>query len=211
MIRVVIADDHPLVREGLKKVVNDEMDIEVIGEASDGGELLRKLDSDLPDLVILDLTMPGKNGLDIIKDIKNRHEQLPILVLSIHPEDRFAIRVLKSGGSGYLTKSSISDELVKAIRRIVTERKKYISAGVAEQLAQEVNINSQRPRHENLSDREFQILRMIAAGNKVSEIASDLSLCLQTVHTYRSRIKDKMNLDSNVEMTRYAIQNNLID
>ncbi len=212
MINVVIADDHPLVREGLKKVVDQTtIDIKVIGEASDAGELLELLREKDPDIVILDIAMPGKSGLDVLKDIKEYHPGLPVLILSMHPEDRFAIRSLKAGASGYLTKSSISEQMVSAIRKIVVEKKRFISPAVAEQLADRVDVNSNKPLHEELSDREYQIMCMIGSGKKVNEIAEELSISKQTVHTYRSRIKDKMKLKSNVEITRYALKHNLVD
>jgi DNA-binding NarL/FixJ family response regulator len=211
MIRVVIADDHALIREGLAKVLRRTNDIKIINEASNGLELMDVLKEELPDLLILDITMPDKSGLDCLKDIKEIYPDLPVLMLSMHPEDRFAIRALKSGASGYLTKASMSEDLLKAIRKIVIEKKRYISPEVAEQLAEQVDISSEKPLHKTLSDREYQVICMIASGKKMSEIAKELSLSLQTVHTYRTRIKDKMNLKSNVEMTRYAIEHNLID
>lgn len=211
MIEVVIADDHPLVREGLKKVVDNSIDIKIIAEASNGKELMPILEKKLPDILILDITMPGRSGLDILKEVKSMYPNLPVMILSIHPEDRFAIRALRSGASGYLTKSAISDELVKAIRKITTEKRKYISSGVAEELASQVGVNSNEPLHKNLSDREFQVLCMIANGKKVHKISEELSLSPQTIHTYRTRIKEKMDINSNVEMTRYAITNDLID
>lgn len=212
MINILIADDHPLVREGLKKVVDQStIDIKVVGEASDAHELMDKLREITPDIVILDIAMPGKSGLDVLKEIKEFYPDLPVLMLSMHPEDRFAIRSLKAGASGYLTKSSISDQMVNAIRKIVVQKKKYISPNVAEQLADRVDLNNNKPLHESLSDREYQILCMIASGKKVNEIAEELSISIQTVHTYRSRIKDKMKLSTNVEITRYALENNLID
>ncbi len=212
MIKVFIADDHPLVREGLKKVVDQStIDIRVMGEASNAHELMENLRNKKPDILVLDITMPGKSGLDLLKEIKEFYPHLPVLMLSIHPEDRFAIRSLKAGASGYLTKSSISEQLVKAIRIIVTQKKKYISQNVAEQLASRVDYMNEKPLHEALSDREYQILCFIASGKKVNEIAEELSISIQTVHTYRSRIKEKMGLQSNVEFTRYAIKQNLID
>lgn len=213
MIKILITDDHPLVREGIKKVVDQStIDIEVAGEASDAHELLDKLrEDDGVDIVILDIAMPGKSGLDVLKDIKDFHPDIPVLILSMHPEERFAIRALKAGASGYLNKSSISDQMVNAIRKIVVEKKRFISPNVAEQLAARVNLNHEKPLHESLSDREYQILCMIGSGKKVNEIAEELSISIQTVHTYRSRIKEKTNLNSNVEITRYALQHNLID
>lgn len=209
MISVAIADDHPLMREGIKRVLKKEIDLEVCGEASDGKELLSLLNKLTPDLAILDITMPGKSGLDLIKDVRTLFPKLSILVLSIHPAERFAVRALKAGANGYLCKSGISDELVNAIRKIVTQKRRYITGDVAEQLAMQMGEN-QSPTHETLSDREFEVLCMIAEGNDITTIANQLSLSPHTIHTYRSRIKKKMNLSSNVDMTRYAMENDLI-
>lgn len=212
MIKVIITDDHPLVREGLKKVVSQEsIDIKVVNEASTAVELLNLLSKELPDVVVLDIAMPGRNGLDVLKEIKELYPKLPVLILSMHPEDRFATRAIKAGAAGYLTKAGVSDELVTAIRIIVTQNKRYISPAVAEQLANQMDMNNDKPLHENLSDREYQVLCMIASGKKISTIAEELSLSVQTIHTYRARIKDKMSMKSNVELTRYAIKNELID
>lgn len=212
MIEIIITDDHSLVREGLKKVLTQRtIDIKVVGEASTANELLEQLREKQPDLVILDIAMPGKSGLDVLKEVKESYPKLPVLILSMHPEDRFAIRALKAGASGYLTKGDVADRLVKAIRRIVIEKKKYISQELAEQLAERVDANNEAPLHANLSDREYQIMCMIASGKTVDDIANELSLSTQTIHTYRLRIKKKMKLKSNVEITRYAIINDLID
>jgi DNA-binding NarL/FixJ family response regulator len=209
MINVAIADDHPLVREGIKRALQKEIDIEVVSEAADGNELLENLQETSPHIAILDITMPGKSGLDLLKDIKARFPDLPVLILSIHPPQRFAIRALKAGAQGYLCKTSISEELVKAIHRIIKQKRKYITEEVADQLAQQVDPTN-APTHESLSDREFQVMCMIADGKEVSTIAEELSLSPHTIHTYRSRIKEKMNLESDVAMTRYAINNDLI-
>jgi len=211
MVKVVIADDHPFIREGVKKVVNSKTDLEVIGEAENGNELLDILEEKEPNIVILDITMPGKSGLELLKQINSLYPDLPVLILSIHSEERFAVRALKAGAYGYLTKTSISEELIKAIRKITTEKRKYITPEVGEQLASQVDANKDNPLHEALSDREFQVLCMIAKGMKVTDIAQELSLSPQTIHTYRTRIKEKLNTSSNVEMTRYAIENNLIE
>ena len=211
MINVVIADDHPFIREGIKKVVNGEMDLQVIGEAENGGELLTILEEKKPNIVVLDITMPGKSGLELLKELNNLYPNLPVLVLSIHSAERFALRALKAGAYGYLMKTSISDELIKAIRKITKEKRRYITPEVAEQLASQVDMSNKGPLHEKLSDREFEVLCMIASGKEVNEIADELSLSPQTIHTYRKRIKEKMNLSSNVEMTRYAMENNLIE
>ena len=212
MIRVMIADDHPLVREGLNKVLTKgTIDIAVVGEASNASELLNMLSKQRPDIVILDIAMPGRSGMDVLKDIKKLYPQLPVLMLSMHPEERFAVRALKAGASGYMTKTSISDDLVSAIRIIVQQKKRYISPEVGEQLAQQIDSNNKNTPHEMLSDREYEVLCMIASGKKVSTIAKELSLSVQTIHTYRARLKEKMNMKSNVELARYAIQQDLID
>lgn len=212
MIRVMITDDHQLVREGLKRILEESsIDIKVVQEASDGFEALEQLSQELPDIVILDIGMPGRNGLDVLKDIRERHADLPVLMLSMHPEDRFAIRAIRAGASGYLTKSSVSEELVRAIRQIVRRGKRYISMNVADQMAQQMDRSVNKSIHETLSDREYQILCMIAEGKPSSEIAEELSLSVQTVHTYRSRLKRKMNMRSNVDLARYALLQNLVD
>lgn len=212
MIRVMIADDHQLVREGLKQILEeDTADIRIFREASAAAETLHILSEGLPEILVLDIGMPGRNGLDVMKDIRGLYPVLPILVLSMHPADRFAIRAIKAGASGYLTKTTVADELVKAIRTIVVDKKKYISSQVAEQLAQQVDGNCEQALHETLSDREYQILCMIANGKKTNTIAEELSLSIQTVHTYRTRLKQKMNLKSNVDLTLYAIRQNLVD
>jgi len=209
MIRVAIADDHPLMREGIKKALQNEIDINVIGEAENGGKLIDILNNCSPDLLILDFSMPGKSGLDLIKDINSIYPHLPILILSIHPAERFAVRALKAGAKGYLCKSSISDKLITAIRKIVIQKRKYISPEVAELLIHQID-NSDRPVHESLSDREMEIMCLIASGKSVHEIAEKLSISVHTVHTYRSRIKEKLNLTTNVDMTLYAIENRLV-
>lgn len=212
MINIFVIDDHTIVREGLKKILEQgTIDIKICGESSDGNGIIKQLREHDPDIVILDIALPGKSGLEVLKDIKERYPQLPVLMLSMHPEERFAVRALKAGASGYLTKSSISDQLIKAIRKIVTQKKKFISPSVAEQLANQVDLNNKVPLHESLSDREFQVMCMIGSGKDVNEIANELSLSIQTIHTYRRRIKDKMKLNSNVEITRYALNNGLID
>lgn len=212
MINIYVVDDHVLVREGLKKILDQNtIDVKVCGEASNGDGIIEKLNEAEPDIVILDIALPGKSGLEVLKDIKERFPKLPVLMLSMHPEERFAVRSLRAGASGYLTKSGISDQLIKAIRQIVTHKKKYISPSVAEQLANQVDLNNNKPLHESLSDREFQVMCMIGSGKDVNKIAEELSLSIQTIHTYRNRIKDKMKLDSNVEITRYALKNGLID
>jgi DNA-binding NarL/FixJ family response regulator len=210
MINIAIADDHPLVRDGIKKKLSSEIDFKLVGEASNSSETMEMLEKGLPDILILDLTMPGNSGLDLIKDLIYRYSNLSILVLSIHPPERFAVRSLKAGASGYLCKSSITDELLTAIRKIVIQKRQYITPEVAEQLAAQINSKDGQSMHNSLSDREFEVLCMIASGKNVSVIADKLSLSPHTIHTYRSRIKKKMNVNSNVDMTRYALENDLI-
>lgn len=211
MIRIVIADDHPLVIEGIKKVVSrNGQDIEIVGEAGTARELMKLLEREQPDMVILDFAMPDKSGLDILKDISSRYDKLPVLMLSMHPEERFAVRSLKHGAYGYLNKESVPDELINAIRK-VSSRKKYISERVAEQLAAEVNGRHTEDPHQKLSDREMQVLMMIASGMKIKEIAESLSLSSRTIHTYRLRLMEKLDLGSNVAIARYALSRKLID
>lgn len=211
MINAIIADDHPLVREGVKKVIRrGDLDAEISGEASSAGELLDLLEQGLPDLVILDFGMPDKSGLDVLKEITSKYEGLPVLMLSMHPEERFAVRTLKAGAYGYINKESVTDQLLEAIETIVLEKKRYISQSVAEQLAEEVNNNGRSP-HDRLSDREFQVMCKIASGMKVKEIAEELSLSPRTIHTYRLRLMEKMELRSDVAITRYALSHQLVE
>lgn len=215
MIEVAIADDHPLMLEGIKKVLNNEMDIRITKEATTSSGVMEMLKENLPDLLIMDISMPDKSGLDLLKDIRILHPNLAVLILSIHPAEKFAYRCIKAGANGYICKSAITKELVKAVWKITKEKRNYISQEVAQELATRVNgdrgIGKHQPPHEILSDREFEILCMIAEGKDVKKIASKLSLSTHTVHTYRSRIKEKLNLSTNVEMTRYALRNKLIN
>lgn len=210
MINVLIADDHALIREGLKKILKNEPDMTLAGEAGNVQELNDQLGKLAVDIVLLDISMPGESGLDALKDLKQQNAHLPILILSVHPEHRFAIRALKAGASGYITKESAVEELVQAIRKIVAGGK-YVSLALAEQLATEIEAGKDKPLHETLSDREYQVMCMIASGKKSTEIAEELSLSLSTVNTYRARIFEKMKLQSNVDLTRYAIENHLIE
>ena len=212
MIRVLIADDHAVVRQGLKQILGDTPEMLVAGEATNGQEVLDKVRAEAWDVVVLDISMPDHNGLDILKQLRSERPKLPVLVLSMYSEDQFAVRVLKAGASGYLTKDSAPDELVKAIRKVVSGGT-YVSAFLAEKLAMEIGIGTDSGKlpHEALSDREFQVLRLIAAGKSVKEIAAELYLSVKTVSTYRSRLLQKMNLGTNAELIHYAIQNRLID
>lgn len=212
MIKIIVTDDHPFIREGIKQIVaRDKGGIEVVGEASNGADLLKLLESETPDLIILDISMPVKNGLDTLKELKTFYNRIPVLILSMHPEERYAVRAFKGGASGYLLKNSIIDELINAIRMIVDQQKRYVSQSVADQLVRQLDSSYHSKIHDSLTDREYQVLCMIASGRKIRDIADELSLSDQTIHTYRSRLKEKLNLSSNVEFTLYAVQNNLID
>ncbi|MEX2574453.1 MAG: response regulator transcription factor [Balneolaceae bacterium] len=212
MSDLIVVDDHPLVREGLKQVLKRSgSSINIIGEVSNAEELYDLLENSRPDLILLDISLPGKNGLEILNDLNQNHPDIPVLMLTMHPADRFAVRCLKSGASGYLIKSSIPNELETAIRVVLQEKRKYISPEVAEELAEQIDDYTGQPLHTLLSDREYQVMCMLAKGDKISEIAETLSLGVRTVHTYRSRLMEKLNLKSNVEIARYAISNNLID
>ena len=210
MIKVLIADDHPIVRQGLRQILSGIPDMEVAGEAANARETLDQVRAGGWDVLVLDITMPDRSGFDILKDLKLGQPQLPVLVLSIHAEEQLAIRVLKAGASGYLTKENAPGELVKAIRKVVSGGK-YISRGLAETLAFNLDVGSDRPPHEALSDREFQVMQLMARGKTVTEIADTLSLSAKTVSTYRNRLLQKMNLETNAEIIRYAIENRLID
>jgi len=209
MIRLLIADDHTVVREGLKQIVSDTLDIVVAGEASNGQEVLDKVWKNEYDVVLLDISMPGRSGLDVLEELKRTKPELPVLVLSIYPEEQYAIRVLKSGASGYLTKGSASRELIEAIQK-VSYGGKYITASLAEKLAVNLEIGSELKPHETLSNREFQTLCLIGSGKTVKEIAEELSLSVKTVSTYRERILEKMKMKTNSELTYYAIKNSLV-
>lgn len=212
MINVIIVDDHPLLREGVKKVVNEQSSsIHVANEFSNAGDLMMALSEEQPDLIILDITMPNRSGLDVMKDLQDLYPKIPVLILSMHPEDRFAIRAIKAGAWGYINKSSIGEELVGAIETIVNEKRRYINNNVAEEMARQIGTPSDQLPHHSLSDREFQVFHMVASGKKISDIANELSLSVQTIHTYKTRLKKKMNLSSNADLTRYAIQHNLAD
>jgi two-component system, NarL family, invasion response regulator UvrY len=209
-IKILIADDHAFLREGIKKTIGDETDMKIIAEASNAADAFKLLQENEIDVAIMDISMPGKSGLDLLKDLKAVKKKFKILILSMHPEDRFAIRALKAGASGYLTKESAPDELVKAIRTVLNGRK-YVSSSLAEKLIDVINDDTDKMPHENLSDREFEVFIKIASGEKTTEIASELSISIHTVNTYRSRILEKLGVSSNVELTQYAIHNNLID
>src|SRR5262245_11170721 len=193
MLKILIADDHALIREGLKKILKAAQDITVVSEAQNAREVIEEVKKQELDVVILDISLPGKSGLELLKDLKQQSPNLPVLILSMHPEDRFAVRALKAGASGYVTKDSAVDELVKAIRKVMLGRK-YVSPALAEKLAFDLETDTGKPPHENLSDREYQVMCLIAVGKTVREIAGELFLSISTVNTYRARILEKMNM-----------------
>lgn len=209
MLRILIADDHTVVRKGLRQILLDEFPTAEISEVADAEELIKKVMSDKWDVVVSDLSMPGRSGLDALQQIKLSYPDLPVLILSIHPEEQYAIRALKSGASGYLSKDTAPDELVKAVQRVLLG-KKYISQAIAEKLANSFSPDIASPAHDALSDREFDVMKLLANGKSVSEIAEMLSLSVTTVSTYRARVMVKMVLKSNSDLTRYAIENKLI-
>jgi two-component system invasion response regulator UvrY len=208
MIKILVADDHPIVRQGLKQILSEYPDMTVADEAGTGKDVLVKVGKKDFDIVLLDISMPGRNGLDILKELKAKKPKLPVLVLSIYPEDQYAVRVLKLGAAGYLTKESVPEELVAAIRKVARGRK-YVSSSLAEKLATDLAINAEKSPHETLSDREYQVMSMIASGKRLKEVAEELSLSIKTISTYRSRIMEKMNMKNNAELIRYALQNGL--
>lgn len=210
MIRVLICDDHPVVREGVKHLIDDTKDMEVTGEAGSSQEVMQVFGRGNCDVVVLDLTMPGRNGLDALKELKRERAAVPVLILSMHPEEQYAMRTLKAGADGYLTKDSAPDKLLEAIRKVYSGGK-YISMELAEQLAIEIQKGPDKLSHEALSDREFQVMCLLAKGKTATDIANELSISVKTVSTYRSRILEKTNLKTNVEMTHYALQHGLMD
>ena len=209
MIRILIADDHPVVRKGLREIVEETRDIVVADEAGNGQEVLDKVRRGNFDVVLLDISLPGQSGLDILKQLKSEKVKLPVLMLSIYPEEQYAVRTLKAGASGYLTKTSSPDELTGAIRKVAKGRK-YVSPELSEKLALELETSREKLLHETLSDREYQVMRMIASGKTVTDIAREISLSVKTISTYRARILEKMRIRNNAEITRYAMENRLI-
>ncbi len=208
MLKILIADDHPVVRRGLKQIIADAPDMVVADEARTGWEVINKVRESDYDVVLLDIAMPGKNGIEVLTELKHEKPRIQFLILSMYPEEQFAVRALRAGASGYLTKDSAPDELIEAIRKVSTGGK-YVSSSLAERLASVIQKAGQ-PLHETLSDREYQVLCLIASGKTITEIAKELSLSVKTVSTYRSRILEKMQMKNSAELARYAIQNRLI-
>ena len=210
MTKVLIVDDHSIVREGLKQIISDISDIVVTGEAGNGQEALEKIWENGYDVVLLDISMPGRSGLEILKQIKSDKPAIHVLILSVFPEEQYAIRALKAGASGYLTKESTPKELIDAIRK-VSGGKKYVSSSLAERLASHLEVKAENALHESLSDREYEVLCMIASGKQVTEIAEILHLSVKTISTYRTRILEKMDMKNNAQLTHYAINNHLVN
>ncbi|HYM09560.1 MAG TPA: response regulator transcription factor [Bryobacterales bacterium] len=209
MIRVLIVDDHAILRRGLKALLSDAFEGAKFGEASNAEQALKQVGKKGWDVALLDVTLPGKSGLDLLKELKVIRPRLPVLVLSVHPEDQFAVRALKAGAEGYMTKESAPEELVQAIRKVLAGGR-YVSPALAERLALSVRKDFTHAPHETLSDRELEVTRRIASGRTVTEIAGELSLSVKTVSTYRARILEKLGVRNSAEITRYAIQNGLV-
>ena len=210
MIKILIADDHAIVREGLKQIVAEEKDMLVAGEAGNTNEMFDLLKKEDFAIIILDISMPGRSGLEALKFLRKNHPEVPTLILSMFSEEQYGLRALKAGAAGYLKKVSAPTELVSAIRKIVSGGK-YINQSLAERLADEYDSDRKERMHDKLSNREYQIMCLIASGKSAEEIALDLSISINTVYSYRNRILEKMHLKSNVELTQYALQNKLIE
>ena len=210
MTKILIADDHAIVRKGLVQILADSPDDILVEEASDGVEALNRVDSGDFDLILLDISMPGRGGMDVLKELKIRKPRLPVLILSMHPEEHYALRALRSGASGYLTKGSASDDLLHAINKVLSGGK-YISKSLAEKLAETLDGSAEKALHASLSNREYQVMRMIGAGKTISEIAVEMSLSVKTISTFRARILHKMKMKNNSELTYYAISNKLVE
>ncbi|MGI8906137.1 MAG: response regulator transcription factor [Candidatus Sumerlaeaceae bacterium] len=210
MWRILIVDDHPIVRQGVKQILAEYPEFQVAGEAETSQQVLQLLAHGKWDAVVLDISMPGRGGLETLVEIKARYPKLPVLILSMHPESLYATRALKAGASGYLMKRSATDELVVAIKRII-KGGKYVSAQLAQQLASEVGEESGKLGHELLSNREYEVFKKLAEGRPLCDIAKELSLSEKTISTYRSRIMQKLKFKTNAEVITYAIRNDLVD
>jgi DNA-binding NarL/FixJ family response regulator len=210
MIRILIADDHQIVRAGLKQFIAGEIDMQVVAEAATGAEALAAAARGGIDVVLLDISMPDQSGVDVLKRLKRVHPDLPVLILSGYAEQQYALNLLRGGAAGYLNKEAADSELVGAIRTVAQGRR-YVSPTLAQQLAADLSGGGEKPLHAQLSEREFQIFRRLAAGAAVSQIAEDLHLSVKTISTYRTRILEKMNMKANADLTYYAVKNGLID
>jgi DNA-binding NarL/FixJ family response regulator len=210
MIRILIADDHAIVRSGLKQILEENHDMKVVAEFANGADALQWIRANDCDVALLDIAMPGKSGIDVLKQLHEEKPKFPVLVISIYPEDQYAVRLIKAGAAGYLTKESAPEVVVDAVRH-VANGKKYISTAVAEMLADEFDTMNEKPLHETLSDREYQIFLLLASARTATEIAASLGLSVKTISTYRSRILEKMHLRNNAELMRYAVENHLTE
>ena len=210
MVRILIVDDHPILRRGLKAILVGELEGTSCGEAGNAQQVLSEVQTHDWDLVILDLTMPGRSGLDILGDLRRLRPKLPVLFLSMHPEDQLGKRVLKAGAAGYMNKESAPEELIKAVRKVL-EGSVYVSPGLAVLLASDLRETAGRPIHETLSEREFEVLRMIASGKSVTEIALELRVSVPTISTHRAHILEKMNMTTTAALISYAVHNRLVD
>jgi DNA-binding NarL/FixJ family response regulator len=210
MIKILIADDHAIVRKGLKQILAEMPDKVTTDEANNGQEVLQKVWEKDYDMVLLDISMPGRSGLDVLKQLKSDKPSLKVLVLSMHPEEQYAVRAFKAGAAGYLTKESTPLELIEALKK-VSQGKKYVSSSLAETLACHLETASEKPLHETLSNREYEVMCMIASGKTVKEIAHELSLSVKTISTYRTRVLEKMKMKNNAQLTHYTIQKRLVD
>ena len=208
-VRILIADDHPIVREGYKKILTSQPDMDVTGEAGNGQEVLDLIQKKEFDLILLDISMPGRSGLEILKELKGRKPHLPVMILSIYPEEQYAVRAFRDGASGYLTKASTPKELISAIRK-VSQGGRYVTEALAEKLTYFLHGDVDKAPHEKLSDREYQVMLLIASGKTVTQIAEELCLSVKTISTYRRHILEKMQFSTNAEITMYAIQNKLL-
>jgi two-component system invasion response regulator UvrY len=209
MIRALVADDHAVVRHGLRDLFSESGDIVVQGEATTAQEVLDQLQKESWDVIVLDLNLPDRNGLDLLGDVRRQRPDLPVLILTMFAEEQFAVRAMRAGAAGYVTKESAPQELIQAVRKVVN-RGRYVSPELAERLAHWVDGNSEKPPHETLSTREFQIFLMLASGHPVSKIADELCLSVKTVSTYRARVLEKMHLKANADLTLYAVRNRLV-
>jgi two-component system invasion response regulator UvrY len=207
--RILLADDHTMFREGVKQVLTNTAEFEVVDEASDAAQVLEKAQRTKCDIVVLDISMPGRDGIEVLKQLKQMNPHLHVLILSMYPEDQYASRAIKAGASGYLTKNKASVELIEALRRVAAGRK-YISADVAEQLAIDLERGADKPLHQKLSDREYQVMCMIASGKTVGQISGELAISVSTVSTMRARILKKFGMKTNAEITHYAIKHDLV-
>ena len=208
-IRILIADDHPIVREGYKKILTSQPDMDVTGEAGNGQEVLDLIQKKDFELILLDISMPGRSGLEILKELRSRKPRLPVMILSIYPEEQYAVRAFRDGASGYLTKASTPKELISAIRK-VSQGGRYVTEALAEKLTYFLHGDADKVPHEKLSDREYQVMLLIASGKTVTQIADELCLSVKTISTYRRHILEKMQFTTNAEITMYAIQNKLL-